>query len=244
MNLFNSISENTYHDFNQQGFLIRDSSDYGLANSSTSTYALKKEFDNLAYDTSSPGSRYRAYLKLLWSKETNKTILAEDQRYYQTYLANSVDGGKIREFQVLRPEIFHNESMQKIIKTNLEFIQNYPEFYSAENLIFGIHFIRYQVEKGKAAYSSPMWLHVDDEPLVFIHLVNITDNIIGGDNLIAGHKAELQGVIRLSKFMDTLALNRNVRHAVTPMGSTDGVATRDIILFTVEPYETNQGRHR
>ncbi|STX92269.1 hypothetical protein [Legionella londiniensis] len=38
--------------------------------------------------------------------------------------------------------------------------------------------------------------------------------------------------------MDTIVLNNNCYHAVTPLGSRGYLATRDIILFTVEPEVT------
>ena len=124
--------------------------------------------------------------------------------------------------------------LKKIIQKNLEFIGHYPDL-SADTLTLGIHFIRYYALEGKAAYSSPVWLHIDDEPLVFLHLLQLSDNLIGGDNIIAESKGTIKNVFKLKKFMDTVILNRNTRHAVTPMGSTRGIAIRDIILFTVEP---------
>lgn len=227
--------------FNNEGYLFKPSSEYEIDMSAESTHQLIDSFNYLSKDQS-PGSRYRAYLKLLWNKNSNQLTLAEDQKYYQTYDANVLDGGKIREFQILPAEIFHNQTMQKIIAKNIEYIQQCEILKDKKDLIFGIHFIRYHADKGKASYSSPTWLHIDDEPVVFLHLINITKNLIGGDSIIAEKEGLIKTVFRLTNFMDTMIVNRNAKHAVTPMGSFHGVATRDIILFTVEPSSTNGER--
>jgi len=223
----------------QHGFQLLNNDTYGMNLADQSINVLKNEFNHLVLDKS-PGSRYRAYLKLLWNRKTNNVEIAKDQRYYQSYQANNADRGIVREFKQVNKDIFANAAFQQLLEKNKEYISHSKDISRTNDLILGIHFIRYHVEEGKAAYSSPIWLHVDDEPLVFVHLINLSENAIGGDNLIAAHKGEIQGVIRLKNFMDTLVLNRKVRHAVTPLGSVNGIATRDVILFTVEPIETNQ----
>lgn len=231
--------DSQHNNFYQQGYLIKNREEYEIDLDAIEVKQLKDQFNYLEKDKS-PGSRYRAYLKLIWNKESDLLSVAEDQTYYQTYLSNKQDGGKIREFQMLNPNILKNKIFKKITEDNLKFIGDCSEYLYLDKLIVGVHFIRYQVEKDEVAFSSPQWLHIDDEPLVFIHLINLSNNMIGGDNVIASRTSEIKGVIRLTHFMDTLLLNQMVRHAVTPMGSTEGVAMRDIILFTVEPTITNQ----
>lgn len=226
--------------FYQQGYLFKYARDYKLCAYERSSKRLLQEFNQLEQDKS-PGSRYRAYLKLCWNRNLNVIKRSADQKYYQTYNANNLDGGKFREFKILDHTIFHNEALQKIIHTNLEFIRQDQNLAKEDHLTLGIHFVRYAASEGEASYSSPIWLHIDDEPLVFLHLMQVSDNLIGGDSIIAEKKGAIKNVFRLKNFMDTMVLNRNARHAVTPMGSTKGLATRDIILFTVEPTEKQEG---
>lgn len=219
--------------FLQTGYLIKHLQDYKIHKFCSDTKILQTEFNGLALDAS-PGSRYRAYLKLVWNRQSNVIRIPDDQCYYQTPDANCQDGGRVRKFQMVRNEILQNSSFQKIIMANLEFIRWQPNFHAYTEFALGVHFIRYQAEQDKTAFSSPIWLHVDDEPLVFVHLIYASSNLIGGDNILANLNEDIQGVVRLEKFMDTLILNRNIRHAVTPMGSNGGTAVRDVILFTVE----------
>ena len=82
-------------------------------------------------------------------------------------------------------------------------------------------------------FSSPLWLHRDDEPLVFVHLFNVSDNALGGDNLIATDFKTITHLIRLGNPLETLLLTKKPYHAVTPLGSADkNCAFRDILLVT------------
>jgi hypothetical protein len=81
-------------------------------------------------------------------------------------------------------------------------------------------------------------LHKDDENVVFVHLINCSENIIGGDNVIATDAKHMERVIRLERTFDTLVVNHNKLHAVTPVGcrgtNPNDVSTRDIILVTFQ----------
>ena len=126
-----------------------------------------------------------------------------------------------------------------IIQSNLKIISEYEPLKNHQELVLGLHFIQYKVNKYGASYSSPDSLHRDDEPLVFIHLLNLTSNALGGDNLFADLKTkEITNVVRLEKPFETIVLTRDYYHAVTPLGAREGEARRDILLFTVEPSDT------
>lgn len=85
------------------------------------------------------------------------------------------------------------------------------------------------------SYGSPLWLHRDDENLVFIHLFNLSANANGGDNLIAYEPKKIDKLIRLINPLDTLLVTKKHLHSVTPIGSSDDViAYRDILLITFD----------
>ena len=129
--------------------------------------------------------------------------------------------------------------MKNIINTNMKIIRNFPLLKCHQELVLGLHFIQYKVDQYGASYSSPDSLHIDDEPLVFVHLLNLTSNAWGGDNLIADLKTrQITNVVRLEKPLETIILTRDYYHAVTALGAREGEARRDILLFTVEPGAT------
>lgn len=225
--------------FMENGFEIINSQEY-IKNKEE--LSVIEELNNL-YQTrlSADGPRNRAYLKLIWSREDGSIHLAKNQSYFQSASTNKDDGGKVRNFVVMDTKVLELPVIKRLIKKNMDFVSRYESLENENNLVIGMHFIQYIVNKNGASYSSPAGLHLDDEPLVFVHLVSLSENAIGGDNLIATLKDEkIKHVIRLEQPMETLVLNNNCYHAVTPLGSKNDMALRNIILFTVEPNSTQK----
>lgn len=224
--------------FIHNGFCFISADHYLDQTITPSIHDLKKIFDT---ELENDGSdfRQRAYLKLHWERKHNVLTVPENQMYFQTAASNTVDGGKARQFKVMDQKILSLPITKSIIHKNLQMITHYQPLQSAETLTIGMHFIRYQANENEASFSSPDWLHVDDEPLVFIHLIHLSKSALGGDNIIADatHK-KITHLVRLENDIDTLVLNKNVYHAVTPLGSRKGKSMRDVILFTVEPNHT------
>lgn len=214
-------------------------------------YIDNQEYNSLnqlngVYETNlnSDGPRNRAYLKLEWCRQSNQVTVAKNQNYFQSAETNFDDGGKVRQFAVMPADILNNSVIQKILQKNLEIINQYEPLAQYSQLILGLHFVQYIALKGSASYSSPVGLHRDDEPLVFVHLLKLSEEALGGDNLIAElSQQEIKKVIRLENPMDTLLLNQNCYHAVTPLGSRNGVSKRNILLFTIEPESTQIYSH-
>lgn len=224
--------------FPQDGFCFLPGNYYLNDKNIASLHDIKKAFD-LQLEADGDTGRQRAYLKLEWSRGGNQIAVAEDQGYYQTKDSNTLDGGKIRQFKVMDKSILNIDIIHDLIAKNIKIVKDYPLLKKENHLTIGMHFIRYRATEEVVSTSSPLWLHQDDEPLVFIHLVNLTKNLIGGDNLIADLTGKnITRVIRLEDDMETLVLNRNVYHAVTPISARKGVAYRDVVLFTVEPSHT------
>jgi len=99
----------------------------------------------------------------------------------------------------------------------------------------GIHQVRYFGSSSSPSYASPLWLHRDDENLVFIHLVNLSSNCIGGNNLISYEPNKIEEMVYLKHPLDTLLVTKDHLHAVTPIGSNDNKkAYRDILLITFD----------
>jgi hypothetical protein len=201
----------------------------------TSHDALMQFKQSFEHSLAPDGVRNRSYLKLQWNRCTDDITVAVNQNYFQSAKSNKDDGGKVRQFSVINQAILKNSLVKNIISKNMEIVRSFAPLAKYNQLTIGVHFIQYQADEMGASYSSPVGLHVDDEPLVFVHLVELSNNAIGGDNLIADLKDQtITNVVRLSKPMDTLVMSQDVYHAVTPLGSAKNVAQRDVILFTVE----------
>lgn len=227
--------------FVKNGFSFISSDKYLNIENKWSIHDLKKLFD-IELEEDGSEFRKRAYLKLEWVKDHDEVEVSENQLYYQTESSNKVDGGKMRKFKTMSSQVLEIPIVKSIITTNLQMIKYCPIVNTEPSLTIGLHFIRYQARENGASYSSPDWLHQDDEPLVLIHLINLSKTALGGDNLIADTcNKKITHVVRLENEIDTLALNKNVYHAVTPLGSKQGTAYRDIILFTIEPRYTQKG---
>ena len=70
---------------------------------------------------------------------------------------------------------------------------------------------------------------------MFIHLLNLSANAIGGDSVIAQDAKSFERVIRLQDPLDTLCVIKTKFHAVTPVGLNSGLfGYRDIVLITFE----------
>lgn len=227
--------------FLTNGFSFISSEKYLNTDNASSLHDLKKIFDTELQEDGSE-FRKRAYLKLNWIRDRDAIKIAKNQMYFQTPSSNITDGGKMRQFKVMTKKVLDIPIVKNIILINLQMIKSCPIVAADPLLTIGLHFIRYQVKENGASYSSPDWLHKDDEPLVLIHLINLSRSALGGDNLIAdSENRKVTHVVRLENEIDTLALNKNVYHAVTPLGSKHGIACRDVILFTVEPDYTQKG---
>lgn len=178
--------------------------------------------------------RDRGMLKIVYDRSKQKISKNDSQKYFQSYSANDTDGGKVRVFPSISDDLIENKVFNGIFNKNLIYVNNYCDLINKEKINISVHFIRYRAEKGGASYSSPVWLHVDDEPLVFIHLIQLTDNSIGADSVISGMDNKPTNVFRLVHPFDTLIVDPTKKHAVTPLGSMHGIAYRDVMLINVE----------
>ncbi|MGV3740225.1 MAG: 2OG-Fe dioxygenase family protein [Gammaproteobacteria bacterium] len=224
------------NNWQQAGFVMINAEHY-LGQSAMDSLSTLNQLYKTALRADGP--RNRAYLKLEWSRLTDEVKVSKNQNYFQTAANNTQDGGKVRQFAQMDADIINLPIMKNILHNNLSIVKQYEPLSEYMHLVLGLHFIQYVANEGAASYSSPVGLHLDDEPLVFVHLLELTTNSLGGDNLIAQlSDQEIKNVIRLEQPMDTLLVNRNCYHAVTPLGSRDGISRRNIILFTIEPENT------
>jgi hypothetical protein len=178
-------------------------------------------------------NRNRAYLKLELNTASLAFKAAADQSYSQSYKANNVDGGKKRYFEPMPDSITETQAFKNMVMKNVAMMFALYDFMK-EDITIGLHAVRYVAEHGKPSYSSPVWLHRDDEPLVFVNVIDESANLIGGDSIIAENIKTINRVTHLQPF-EGMMLTKECFHAVTPMEAPVGTrGHRDILLTTVE----------
>lgn len=200
---------------------------------------LEAEFARGRLDPYSMGNRYRSYAQLRIEPGATEFEYGLFEPYQQTKKYNADTGGIVREYPLISPELRSNLLLRNLLQSDIEFLRAYPRIdEDPAELMVGLHLFRYLAYPDDPAYSSPNWLHKDDENVVFIHLVGLSGNVIGGDNLIAPNTKKFETVLRLTDVFDTLVVNQDKLHAVTPVGTSSrnplAPARRDIMLVTFQ----------
>jgi hypothetical protein len=203
---------------------------------------IKSYFADLELDPYSKGNRFRAYAQ--FKRGPGRLEFGKFENYLQTKKYNPVTGGVVRDYPLIAPKILNTATLQGLVEQDIAICEDLPGIPSVDETMNGIHFFRYRADVDTPAYSSPAWLHRDDETVVFLHLVDRSDDLLGGDNVIATSGADIESVLSLDAFLDTLVVNQMKLHAVTPMGTPSHYKPgefvyRDIILVTFQVRETD-----
>lgn len=204
---------------------------------------LESEFGNLELDPYAKGNRYRKYAQLRVNDSSNSFQYGIFEPYLQTKKYNPDTGGIVREYSLISDELQQNQMLSQVLQSDIQFIRYYGGIDSdPSQLMVGLHLFRYLAYADEPAYSSPNWLHKDDENVVFVHLVSKSGNIVGGDNVIAPDAKTFEAVLSLNDTFDTLVVNHDKLHAVTPIGTKNTNAVvpgrRDILLVTFQTRNT------
>lgn len=200
---------------------------------------LEAEFGNLELDPYSRGNRYRKYAQLRIDPQSTDFEYGIFEPYQQTAKYNADTGGIVREYSLIGEKLQQNRMLAEILKSDINFVRAYSRLEGdPSEFMVGLHLFRYLAYRDDPAYSSPNWLHKDDENVVFVHLVGRSGNIVGGDNVIAPDAKRFETVLSLRDTFDTLVVNHDKLHAVTPVGTNSANAVvparRDILLVTFQ----------
>lgn len=233
------LLEDLKHTLSYDGYAIvnyRYFRDYGTGFSCGEDEALvqlQDSYDLLPVDPYS-SARYRTYTRFLVTSPNPLHVEScENASYIQSYAANDIDGARERKFPPITAAALSNKLLVGLLKADAEIMSDY---FGLTSFYIGIHQVRYKTSIRSPSFSSPIWLHRDDEALVFVHLINTSPGLVGGTNVIARDQKTLVDVVELTNPLDTLILTRNLLHCVTPMGCKNAYnqASRDIFLVTFE----------
>ncbi|MFZ1875374.1 MAG: 2OG-Fe dioxygenase family protein [Chania sp.] len=197
---------------------------------------LKAQFPDMPLDTYSAGNRLRNYIQV--SCQQDKIRFGRFEPYQQTKRYNPITGGVVRDYQSISDVVLNSQLFNMIVAHDIEVVRQLDDMPQVEDLMIGVHLFRYSAGH-QPAFSSPSWLHKDDEDVVFLHLVDVSTDLIGGESIIASLPKNIDRVLRLQMPFDTLVVNHNCYHAVTPMSipdhyPQDALRHRDIILVTFQ----------
>lgn len=197
---------------------------------------LKAQFPDMPLDTYSAGNRLRNYIQV--SCQQDKIRFGRFEPYQQTKRYNPITGGVVRDYQSISEVVLNSQLFSMIVEHDIAVVRQLDDMPQMEELMIGVHLFRYSAGH-QPAFSSPSWLHKDDEDVVFLHLVDVSPDLIGGESIIARQPKNIDRVLRLQKPFDTLVVNHNCYHAVTPMSipdhyPQDALRHRDIILVTFQ----------
>ncbi|WP_062197964.1 2OG-Fe dioxygenase family protein [Massilibacterium senegalense] len=231
------------HEFESNGYL-QIPNEVFLETEEDNQLLQKAQLDyNSLHNDAYGESRARAYSRYIKYANSTDCMLDLHNDYFQSKEYNYDDGGKIRSFNKISNVFLNNSLIKKIIKFDSDFAFQTNILDQNKDLIIGLHQVRYHVKRNRPSFSSPIWLHKDDEPIVFLHLMNLTNSAIGGDNLIANNPKEINRVISLKNPLETLVFSQKVFHAVTPVGTQSITgAFRDILLVTFSYKEKNDAQ--
>lgn len=201
---------------------------------------LQKIFFDLPPDENG-GRRFRAYKKLLYLN--NELTSFENSSYQQSSEYNDDLGGVVRNIAPMDEGAYANPVLQKAILADLEIARNMGIIDFEKGVLTGLHPVRYNPTKQDPSFSSPAGLHRDDEDIVFIHFINASANLIGGENIICESPTPRSkngsppfiAHLNLTEPMETLCVTKKHYHQVFPMSVGVGnSAYRDILLVTFE----------
>lgn len=199
-----------------------------------SKFILKDAFNHLTLDLYSTGNRYRNYIQVSFSAN-NEILFGKFEDYLQTKQFNPITGGVIRNYPDIDISVLTNKIFLEILNSDIELVNNIKRLPPPSDMLIGIHLFRYRATLKTPSFSSPSWLHKDDEDIVFVHLIDKSESMLGGENIVA---TDAQSIERVNQFLDTFVVNHHKFHAVTPISPTqshqDTYVYRDVILVTFQ----------
>ncbi|EOQ63589.1 hypothetical protein F935_01218 [Acinetobacter calcoaceticus ANC 3811] len=158
-----------------------------------------EEFQMLEKDQFAPSDtqRFRRYgnaLILPWEKEIKPIWLPPVANDNGEYLSgydqgtNNPEHSSIRYFNALSEEVKKTKYLNQLVIDDYKLTFGLNDHYLP--IYIGVHFVKLTSNSSDIlGISSPDCFHQDGEPFTFAHLINRSNNIIGGVNYIA-HPSE------------------------------------------------------
>lgn len=199
------------------------------------SHDFKRAFHKSLDPDPQPGGRWRSYSAFALRGAT--AFLLPSNPYMQTRQYNEDDGDKPRQFRALDSAVVVSRSLKELIRFNLSVAKlTNQSLFHCPGILIGVHMVSYRAVGSEVAFSSPVWLHRDQEEYVSVVLYALSHNVSGGENVLANGPRTIVEKINLTEEFESLILSQSRMHAVVPVSSTNGrLAYRNIILITFSP---------
>jgi hypothetical protein len=197
---------------------------------------LCASYDQLPVDPYSSGKRYRRLSRFVLLPFAEVLEPRPTSEYFQAANLNPVDGGMVRHFERLAPEVEGSKFLRELIW--FDFLSSpFTDSTWNQPIDVGVHAIRMFAKPGEPGVSSPDCLHKDGEPVTFIHLMARRD-VLGGESLVADNAKVPLFKTTLMNCLDTIAVwDEAVYHHVQQIEVVPGKEKgfRDVLLVDFTP---------
>lgn len=177
--------------------------------------------------------RYRRYGTFLW-KEGELTPL-EERSILQKREHNALNGGVVRTFEGLEPDISQGEVLRDLIEFDFEHLPlEQEERHSSWKV--GVHQVRILAKKQEIGKPTPEGIHIDAESYTIQHFI-ARENISGG--VFRAYDSDKKKIYEWlqKETLDTLFFTGDLWHDASPIEVTREHSSgfRDILLIDFDP---------
>lgn len=184
--------------------------------------------------------RNRAYSRFLLQFENGVPELAPlaGHSIFQTLEDNSVNGGVLRTYEPLAPEVGESDFLRALILTDAAHaVICDPELMRGPVQV-GVHQVRIVARSGSLGLPTPEGIHRDSERFTFQHFCQRL-NIEGGEFRAYDQSRQLQFAWLQTDTLDTVMFEGTTWHSATPVACIDPSQEgyRDIFLIDFDQLE-------
>jgi len=176
--------------------------------------------------------RLRRYTNFDFNPRTGELCLQTHVPYVQSQEMNRYVGGKIRHFGDLLADTYENPFFQDLVTYDFSLFPVEEEFLD-HLWTCQVHMIRIVVGANQSTPVTPEGIHSDGYPFAGVHLIN-KNNVEGGQSTVYAYDEKPLATLTFENPLDSLWFeDRNLKHYVTPISSTNGESGhRDILAIS------------
>jgi hypothetical protein len=178
--------------------------------------------------------RFRAYSRFVVHSQQEEAFRVEElsgNSIFQTTEDNSVNGGVLRTFAPLAPEVAGGPLLQALIRQDFSNAAACdPELWRGETVV-GVHQVRIVARGQQPGLPTPEGIHRDSERFTFQHFMARAD-IEGGEFRAYDEQKRLLFAWLQREPLDTVMFEGTTWHSATPIAPCDPTTAgyRDIFL--------------
>ena len=154
----------------------------------------------------------------------------EGNSIFQELEDNPVNGGVVRTYEPLSPEIAGSTFLERLIEADYAHVYNCDPEMRHKMLVVGVHQVRIVARGQSAGHPAPEGIHRDRERFTFQHFM-CRNNASGGEFRAYDGEKQLTFAWLQEDCLDTVMFEGTTWHSATPIKATPGVeGHRDIFL--------------